>query len=81
MSSGDPPGFELRADFTYGGGIRWIEVAPAGAANAIALVGPGEGGPAGGDRTYIEAAQGEVDGGVRHRPPYVRFFSHSCAWR
>jgi catechol 2,3-dioxygenase-like lactoylglutathione lyase family enzyme len=57
----DTLGFELRADFTYGGGIRWIEVAPAGAANSIALVGPGEGGPAGGDRTYCAFATTDIE--------------------
>jgi catechol 2,3-dioxygenase-like lactoylglutathione lyase family enzyme len=57
----DTLGFELRADFTYGGGIRWIEVAPAGAANSIALVGPGEGGPAGGARTYCAFATTDIE--------------------
>jgi catechol 2,3-dioxygenase-like lactoylglutathione lyase family enzyme len=36
-------GFEKRADFSYGGGSRWIEVAPPGAANTIALVPTDEG--------------------------------------
>jgi len=36
-------GFETRVDFVYGGEHRWIEVAPPGAANTIALVPPGEG--------------------------------------
>jgi catechol 2,3-dioxygenase-like lactoylglutathione lyase family enzyme len=57
----DTLGFELRADFTYGGGIRWIEVAPAGAANSIALVGPGEGGPVAGDRTYCAFATTDIE--------------------
>jgi catechol 2,3-dioxygenase-like lactoylglutathione lyase family enzyme len=57
----DTLGFELRADFTYGGGIRWIEVAPAGAASSIALVGPREGGPAGGDRTYCAFATADIE--------------------
>jgi catechol 2,3-dioxygenase-like lactoylglutathione lyase family enzyme len=38
-------GFEVRSDFAYGGGHRWIEVAPPGAANTLALVPPGEGRP------------------------------------
>ncbi len=36
-------GFEKRADFLYGGGHRWIELAPPGAKNTISLVPPGEG--------------------------------------
>ena len=36
-------GFEKRVDFGYAGGIRWIELAPPGAANTIALVPPDEG--------------------------------------
>jgi catechol 2,3-dioxygenase-like lactoylglutathione lyase family enzyme len=47
----DKLGFEKRADFPYGDGARWIEVAPRGAANTIALVPPSEGGSAGGDET------------------------------
>lgn len=31
-------GFEVRADFSYGDGDRWLEVAPPGAANSLALV-------------------------------------------
>ena len=34
----DTLGFEKRADFTYGGYSRRMEVAPPGAANTIALV-------------------------------------------
>ena len=40
----DKLGFEKRADFPYGEGGRWVEVAPPGSANAIALVPPREGG-------------------------------------
>ena len=40
-------GFEKRVDFIYGGGHRWIEVAPPGAVNTIALVPPSEGKSAG----------------------------------
>jgi catechol 2,3-dioxygenase-like lactoylglutathione lyase family enzyme len=36
-------GFEKRVDFIYGGGSRWIEVAPIGATNTISLVPPTEG--------------------------------------
>ena len=45
----DTLGFEKRADFTYGEDSRWMEVAPPGAANTIALVPLTEGEPAGGD--------------------------------
>jgi predicted enzyme related to lactoylglutathione lyase len=39
-------GFELRSDETFADGkMRWIEVAPAGAATSIALAPPMEGGP------------------------------------
>jgi hypothetical protein len=34
----DKLGFEKRADFPYGKGSRWIEVAPPGAINTISLV-------------------------------------------
>jgi catechol 2,3-dioxygenase-like lactoylglutathione lyase family enzyme len=42
-------GFEKRMDFSYGGALRWIEVAPPGATRRIALVPPGEGSSPGGD--------------------------------
>jgi catechol 2,3-dioxygenase-like lactoylglutathione lyase family enzyme len=48
----DKLGFEKRADFAYGDGSRWIEVAPPGAANTIALVPPSEGQSAGRDETH-----------------------------
>ncbi len=47
----DKLGFEKRVDFAYGAGIRWIEVAPAGAGNTVALVGASEGESAGSDET------------------------------
>src|ERR1700735_725676 len=40
-------GLEKRLDVDMGGGRRWIEVAPAGAATSIALVRAHEGLPAG----------------------------------
>jgi catechol 2,3-dioxygenase-like lactoylglutathione lyase family enzyme len=40
-------GFEKRMDVPYGEGDRWVEVAPPGAATAIALVPPREGESAG----------------------------------
>ncbi len=45
-------GFEKRAEFIYGNGLRWIEVAPRGAANTIALVPRGEGKPTPSDAAY-----------------------------
>jgi catechol 2,3-dioxygenase-like lactoylglutathione lyase family enzyme len=56
----DTLGFEKRADFPYGGGLRWIEVAPAGAANTIALVPLGEGRSAGRDRTHCAFATRDI---------------------
>ena len=39
-------GFEVRSDMTFADGkMRWIEVAPPGAATSIALAPPMEGGP------------------------------------
>ena len=43
----DKLGFEKRVDFGYGGGSRWIEVAPPGAATTLAIVPPREGEPTG----------------------------------
>jgi catechol 2,3-dioxygenase-like lactoylglutathione lyase family enzyme len=40
-------GFEQRADFTYGEGERWLEVAPPGAAAQVSLVQAREERPAG----------------------------------
>ena len=48
----DKLGFEKRVDFSYGEIHRWIEVAPPGSTNAIALVPPSEDKAVGGDRTY-----------------------------
>jgi catechol 2,3-dioxygenase-like lactoylglutathione lyase family enzyme len=57
----DKLGFEKRADAVYGGGIRWIEVAPPGSANAIALVSQQEGIVASDDRTYCAFSTGDID--------------------
>jgi catechol 2,3-dioxygenase-like lactoylglutathione lyase family enzyme len=62
----DTLGFQVRAEFTYGGGIRWIEVAPAGATNTIALVGPGEGRAAGDDRTHCAFATTDIEADHAH---------------
>jgi catechol 2,3-dioxygenase-like lactoylglutathione lyase family enzyme len=57
----DKLGLEKRADFAYGEGSRWIEVAPPGAANTIALVPPSEGKAAGGDQTYCAFATEDIE--------------------
>jgi catechol 2,3-dioxygenase-like lactoylglutathione lyase family enzyme len=54
-------GFEKRADFAYGEQHRWVEVAPPGAANAIALVPPGEGHSAGGDVARCALATADIE--------------------
>jgi catechol 2,3-dioxygenase-like lactoylglutathione lyase family enzyme len=57
----DKLGFEKRADFPYGEDSRWIEVAPPGAANTIALVPPSEGESAGGDEAYCAFATEDIE--------------------
>jgi len=57
----DKLGFEKRADFTYGEGSRWIEVAPPGSANQIALVPPSEGGSPGGDATHCALTTEDIE--------------------
>jgi catechol 2,3-dioxygenase-like lactoylglutathione lyase family enzyme len=57
----DKLGFESRADFLYGEGSRWIEVAPPGAANTIALVPPSEGKALGGDQAYCAFATEDIE--------------------
>jgi catechol 2,3-dioxygenase-like lactoylglutathione lyase family enzyme len=54
-------GFVKTADFVYGGGLRWVEVAPSGAKNTIALVPPGEGGASRGDQTYCAFATSDIE--------------------
>ena len=53
--------FAKRVDFTYGGIHRWIEVAPPGSTNAIALVPPSEGKAVGGDRTYCAFTTTDIE--------------------
>jgi catechol 2,3-dioxygenase-like lactoylglutathione lyase family enzyme len=48
----DVLGFEVRADFVYGGGSRWIEVAPPESPYAISLVPPSEGTATRTDQAY-----------------------------
>jgi catechol 2,3-dioxygenase-like lactoylglutathione lyase family enzyme len=54
-------GFEKRVDFSYGEIHRWIEVAPPGSTNAIALVPPSEGNSIGGDRTYCAFTTKDIE--------------------
>jgi catechol 2,3-dioxygenase-like lactoylglutathione lyase family enzyme len=54
-------GFEKRADFPYGEGSRWLEVAPPGAANTIALVPQSEGKAVGGNQTYCAFATEDIE--------------------
>src|SRR3954451_13854591 len=55
-------GFETRAEFTYSAGRhRWIEVAPPGAANTLALVPPTEGRSPGGDAARCAFASADSD--------------------
>lgn len=56
----DTLGFEKRLDMPFGGGERWVEVAPAGAATTIALIPPREGEPTGID-THVGFTSEDVD--------------------
>jgi len=57
----DKLGFEKRADFPYGTGTRWIEVAPPGSMMAIALVAPSEGKSKGGGETHCAFATQDIE--------------------
>jgi catechol 2,3-dioxygenase-like lactoylglutathione lyase family enzyme len=57
-------GFEIRRDATFGPGLRWVEVAPAGAQTTIALAPPGDGASVGVD-TGIRL--GTTDAAATHR--------------
>lgn len=54
-------GFEKRGDFTYGEGIRWIEVAPPDSTIAIALISPAEGESPGGHETHCAFSTGDIE--------------------
>jgi catechol 2,3-dioxygenase-like lactoylglutathione lyase family enzyme len=58
----DKLGFEKRVEFQYGGGSRWIEVAPPGSTFAIALVPPSEGKSAGGDAAHCALTTNDIEG-------------------
>lgn len=57
----DGLGFEKRSDFSYGQGIRWVEVSPPGAANTIALVPASEGVSAPRDETHCAFATSDIE--------------------
>ena len=57
----DKFGFEKRVDLAYGNGQRWIEVAPPGATNAIALVPKSEGDVASNDRAHCALATDNIN--------------------
>jgi catechol 2,3-dioxygenase-like lactoylglutathione lyase family enzyme len=57
----DRLGFEKRADFPYGQGSRWVEVAPPGSVNAIALVPPSEGEAASGDEARCAFVSEDIE--------------------
>jgi catechol 2,3-dioxygenase-like lactoylglutathione lyase family enzyme len=54
-------GFEPRGDWPYGGGHRWVEVAPPGSPIALALVPPSEGRSPGGDVTRCALASDDIE--------------------
>jgi catechol 2,3-dioxygenase-like lactoylglutathione lyase family enzyme len=54
-------GFEKRADFPYGKDGRWVEVAPPGSVNAIALVPSSEGVSARGDEAHCAFATKDIE--------------------
>jgi catechol 2,3-dioxygenase-like lactoylglutathione lyase family enzyme len=58
----DVLGFEKRADFVYGGEHRWVEVAPPGATNAIALVPSSEGRLAARDAAHCALTSADIEG-------------------
>lgn len=57
----DVLGFEKRTELSFGGGLRWIELAPAGSATSIAICPPGPGVTAGGKETGISLHTEDVD--------------------
>lgn len=56
----DTLGFELRGNWPYSGG-RWVEVAPPGSANVIALVPPSEGRAKATDQTICAFGSTAID--------------------
>jgi len=54
-------GLELRSDTPFGGGYRWIEVAPKGAETTIAIAPPPPGAPTGNHQTGISFETSDID--------------------
>lgn len=54
-------GFEQTGDWPYGGGHRWVEVAPAGSTVRLALIPTSEGASPGGDVVRCALATEDVD--------------------
>ena len=81
-------GFEKRVDARFGDGLRWVEVAPAGAATTVALAPVGADFPAGtdtgirltsadadADHTALRGAGADVDDEVLRWPGVPPMFS------
>jgi catechol 2,3-dioxygenase-like lactoylglutathione lyase family enzyme len=54
-------GWENRGDWPYGGGLRWVEVAPVGSTIAIALVPVDEGRAVTRDQTLCALASSDIE--------------------
>ena len=54
-------GFEKRAELSFGGGLRWIEVAPKDSATTIAICPPGPGVTPGGKETGISLHTDDIN--------------------
>jgi catechol 2,3-dioxygenase-like lactoylglutathione lyase family enzyme len=57
----DKLGFEKRIDVPFGGGYRWIEVAPGDAVTTVALAPPPQGQPTGNRETGISLYTEDID--------------------
>ena len=83
----DALGFEVRLDAAFGPGMRWVEVAPAGAETTIALAPPGDTRPgvdsgirlatndATGEHERLRSAGVDVDADVMRVPGVTPMFS------
>jgi catechol 2,3-dioxygenase-like lactoylglutathione lyase family enzyme len=57
----DKLGFEKRTDVAFGDGMRWVEVAPAGATTTVALAPPPEGAPTKMEGGCVAFASADID--------------------
>jgi catechol 2,3-dioxygenase-like lactoylglutathione lyase family enzyme len=62
----DKLGFEKRTDVPFGNGYRWVEVAPADAVTALAIVPPPPGKPTGNVETGIGLHSDDIDADHEH---------------